>query len=279
MPKRVLVLWLLCLAVAAQEKVDPRGQTILSLQLEARSSVRGAAVESYLKLFVEPTIRKHWYQHVPFTAKPPIMRKGTVIVEFKILQDGKISSVRTAQSSGDTDLDRGVITALTEASPLAALPESLHGTDLAMRAEFVYNPDQPSTLIRYHDATSMFLPDEFRIGVKLTDESKWTDAGAYVEEVVGKLRSAWFSQLREVQLPSSPKTSRIKTVIQPDGKLTYVTVTDSSGDTKLDRAAMAAIDAIQPLPALPGKLGDKPLEVSFNFQYDPKPDREISGSQ
>ena len=96
MPKLVPVLLLvLCVTLAAQERVDPRGQTILSLTLEAHPRVKGASVDSYLKIFVEPTIRKYWLQHVPFTAQPPLMHKGTVIVDFKILHNGSIGSIHT----------------------------------------------------------------------------------------------------------------------------------------------------------------------------------------
>lgn len=109
------------------------------------------------------------------------MKKATVVVEFKIEPDGSIALERKSSSSGDVQLDEGVLSALKAASPLSAMPEKWRGKELSVRGSFTYNPDQLSKLIKAGDIPTLFLQHEFRIGVKLEDKIQWSNAAAYVE--------------------------------------------------------------------------------------------------
>lgn len=251
-----------------QQTLDPRGQTIIELKLETLSTIPSADLDPYLKISVEPAIRKAWYQNVPYTAQPPIMKKGTVAVEFKIQPNGTIVQVKLTSSAGDRTLDQGVLSTLSAASPLSPMPEKFRGKELTVRGSFTYNPERPNKLILAHDIPTLFLPAEFRLGVKFDDETQWSAAGAYVDGILAKVRSAWYRELKEIQLPSELKLTSIRILIQPDGTISENTITQKCGSTVMDKAAATAISSAVPLSPLPHGV-NKPLGVQLNFRYQP----------
>jgi TonB family protein len=73
---------------------------------------------------------------------PPEMKKGTVVIEFAILKDGRVANLHVVKSSGDPALDRAAYGAITYAIPLPNLPQQFAGDYLLLRAHFLYNPDK-----------------------------------------------------------------------------------------------------------------------------------------
>ena len=116
-------------------KVDHRGD------LEILSDTMGVDFGPYLKRLRE-TIYQHWDPLIPQSAMPPEMKKGTVLIEFAILRDGKVAGLRILAGSGDTPLDRAAYGAITYANPLPQLPDKFAGDYLLLRARFLYNPDK-----------------------------------------------------------------------------------------------------------------------------------------
>lgn len=116
-------------------KVDHRGD------LEILSDTMGVDFGPYLKRLRE-TIYQHWDPLIPQSAMPPEMKKGTVLIEFAILRDGKVAGLRILSGSGDTPLDRAAYGAITYANPLPQLPDKFAGDYLLLRARFLYNPDK-----------------------------------------------------------------------------------------------------------------------------------------
>jgi TonB family protein len=116
-------------------RVDHRGD------LEILSDTMGVDFGPYLKRLRE-TIYQHWDPLIPQSAMPPEMKKGTVLIEFAILKDGRVAGLRILSGSGDIPLDRAAYGAITYANPLPQLPDKFAGDYLLLRARFLYNPDK-----------------------------------------------------------------------------------------------------------------------------------------
>ncbi len=118
-----------------QPKADKRGD------LEILSDTLGVDFGPYMRR-LRQTVQEHWDPLIPQSAMPPEMKKGTVIIEFAILKDGRVSGLRVVKSSGDPALDRAAYGAITYAIPLPNLPQQFAGDYLLLRAHFLYNPDR-----------------------------------------------------------------------------------------------------------------------------------------
>lgn len=78
------------------------------------------------------------YQTWQPPSKTPSDKEGaTVVVRFKIVRDGVVSSVRIEKKSGSEVLDNSAIQAIKDASPLPPLPEDYKGDSLEVCMTFV----------------------------------------------------------------------------------------------------------------------------------------------
>ena len=76
--------------------------------LEILSDTRGVDFGPYLKQ-LKVVVQKHWDPLVPEVARPPIMKKGMLVVQFYIMKDGSIKGMRLIKSSGDRSSGRGCL--------------------------------------------------------------------------------------------------------------------------------------------------------------------------
>ena len=109
------------------------------------NNTQGVDLRSYLQT-VEQIIKIKWYNLIPESARPPIMKRGQVLLEFAILKDGKIAGMKLVSGSGDVALDRGAWGAITASHPLPSPPPQFTGSALALRVPFYYNSDPDSSL-------------------------------------------------------------------------------------------------------------------------------------
>ncbi len=109
--------------------------------LEILSDTMGVDFGPYLAR-LRQTVEDHWFPLIPQSAQPPEMKKGTVIIEFAILRDGRVAGLRVITPSGDVALDRAAYGAISYAIPLPQLPQQFSGDYLLLRAHFLYNPDK-----------------------------------------------------------------------------------------------------------------------------------------
>ena len=87
-------------------------------------------------------VRMNWYSLIPEEARPPLLKRGRVAIEFVILPDGKVAGMRLAGQSGDIALDRAAWGGISASNPFSPLPADFHGPYLALRFHFYYNPDR-----------------------------------------------------------------------------------------------------------------------------------------
>jgi TonB family protein len=118
-----------------------RGQVLGPMDI--LSDTMGVDFGPYLERVLHD-VKMNWYNLIPESARPPIMKKGKVSIEFAIMPDGRVAGQRLEQggSSGDSALDRAAWGGITASDPFPPLPSEFHGPYLALRFHFFYNPDR-----------------------------------------------------------------------------------------------------------------------------------------
>jgi len=103
------------------------------------SDQQGVDFNSWLLRWHRETERT-WDPLIPEEVNPPILKKGAVVIRFKVLPNGRLmdGSMVLEGRSGDTALDRAAWGALT-GSNYPPLPREFHGPFLELRAIFLYN--------------------------------------------------------------------------------------------------------------------------------------------
>jgi outer membrane biosynthesis protein TonB len=107
--------------------------------LDVLSDTMGVDFGPYLSRIVA-VVRMNWYNLIPEEARPPMLKKGKVAIEFSILPDGKVVGMRLIGESGDIALDRAAWGGITSSNPFSPLPTEFQGPYLALRFYFYYNP-------------------------------------------------------------------------------------------------------------------------------------------
>jgi TonB family protein len=107
--------------------------------LEVLTDTQGVDFGPYLSRVLQ-AVRMNWYNIIPEEARPPLLKKGKVSIEFVILKDGKIAGMTLRGPSGDVALDRAAWGGITASAPFAPLPAEFHGAYLGLRFHFYYNP-------------------------------------------------------------------------------------------------------------------------------------------
>ena len=87
-------------------------------------------------------VRMNWYNLIPEVARPPLLKRGKVSIEFAIMKDGSVQGLKLTGASGDVSLDRAAWGGITGSNPFPPLPSEFRGNYLALRFHFFYNPDK-----------------------------------------------------------------------------------------------------------------------------------------
>jgi len=106
--------------------------------VQVLSDTMGVDFNPYLKAIVK-IVNENWQQRLPPSVFPPILKSGTVAIEFAILKDGTVSSMKLAGSSGDPMLDRASWGSVTNSVPFPPLPQDFKGQYLQLRFSYCYN--------------------------------------------------------------------------------------------------------------------------------------------
>jgi len=109
--------------------------------LEVLSDTMGVDFGPYLARVLQ-NVRENWYNLIPEVARPPLMKKGKLAIEFAITKDGSVAGMRLVASSNDVALDRAAWGGITASNPFPPLPTEFKGQYLALRFYFYYNPDR-----------------------------------------------------------------------------------------------------------------------------------------
>ncbi len=117
---------------------NPHGQVG---PMDILSDTMGVDFSSYLQR-VLVAVRENWYSLIPEVARPPLMKRGKVSIEFAILKNGQVAGLRIVGPSGDISLDRAAYGGISASNPFQPLPNEFKGEYLALRFHFYYNPQR-----------------------------------------------------------------------------------------------------------------------------------------
>jgi TonB family protein len=115
--------------------------TQVASQYDILSDTQGVDFGPYLQRVLQ-SVRSNWYTLIPEVARPPLLKRGTVSVEFVITKNGSVAGMRLAGPSGDVSLDRAAWGGITASNPFPPLPSEFRGEYLALRFHFIYNPER-----------------------------------------------------------------------------------------------------------------------------------------
>jgi len=107
--------------------------------LEILSDTMGVDFGPYLERVLQD-VKQNWYAIIPDVARPPLMKRGKVSIQFAILKDGSVAGMKLAGPSGDVSLDRAAWGGITGSNPFPPLPHEFGGQYLALVFHFYYNP-------------------------------------------------------------------------------------------------------------------------------------------
>lgn len=113
--------------------------------LEILSDTMGVDFGPYLARVLHD-VRLNWYNIIPEVARPPLMKKGKVSIQFAILKDGSVAGLKLDGPSGDVSLDRAAWGGITASNPFPPLPSEFGGQYLQLVFHFYYNPDRHDRL-------------------------------------------------------------------------------------------------------------------------------------
>ncbi len=113
-------------------------------QAEILTDTMGVDFGPYLTRVVQ-VVKANWYNLMPPSVYPPILKQGKLSIEFVIQKDGKVSNMTLHTSSGDVPLDRAAWGSITASTPFPPLPKEFPGQILGLRFYYFYNL-QPDAL-------------------------------------------------------------------------------------------------------------------------------------
>ncbi len=108
--------------------------------LDVLSDTMGVDFGPYLQRVLHD-VKVNWYNLIPESARPPLMKKGKVSIQFAIMKNGTVQGMTLSGPSGDVSLDRAAWGGITNSAPFSALPTDFRGDYLLLRFNFYYNPD------------------------------------------------------------------------------------------------------------------------------------------
>ncbi|MBV9339561.1 MAG: TonB C-terminal domain-containing protein [Acidobacteria bacterium] len=107
---------------------------------EIISDTMGVDFAPYLQRVLHD-VKRNWYNLIPESAMPPLLKRGKVSIEFAITKNGQIAGLHYVSGSGDVALDRAAYGGITSSNPFPPLPGEFAGSYLGLRFTFLYNPD------------------------------------------------------------------------------------------------------------------------------------------
>jgi TonB family protein len=107
-------------------------------QAEILTDTMGVDFGPYLTRIVQ-IVKLNWYNLMPPSVYPPILKQGKLSIEFVILKDGKATQMTVHTSSGDVALDRAAWASITASTPFPPLPKEFPGQLLGLRFYYFYN--------------------------------------------------------------------------------------------------------------------------------------------
>lgn len=102
----------------------------------------------------------------------------------------------------------------------------------------------------------------------LSFETQWYDWGEYAQGMVSRIRVNWYANMPQIIRTGMKGVVTIRFTIHRDGRISDITILDSSGVPPYDQAARKAIELSSPLKALPADFPNRFERVTCMFYYN-----------
>ena len=102
----------------------------------------------------------------------------------------------------------------------------------------------------------------------LSFETQWYDWGDYAQSMVSKIRVNWYANMPQIIRTGMKGVVTIRFTIHRDGRISDITILNSSGVPPYDQAARKAIELSSPLRALPADFPGSYERVTCMFYYN-----------
>ena len=201
-------------------------------QAEILTDTMGVDFGPYMKGIV-PVVRKNWYNLMPPSVYPPVLKQGKVSIEFSILKDGTVSGMKVDTSSREVPLDRAAWGSITASTPFHALPTEFPGERIGLRFYFFYNLAPDTLSISVSPCVDVRVPAGSTLkfvasGKDITDASvTWSVSGSGCSKSDCGTISDTGLYTAPANIPDPPTviveaTSRTDTSVTAKSKLTVV---------------------------------------------------------
>lgn len=111
-------------------------------------------------------------------------------------------------------------------------------------------------------------PGRPRMDYDMKSDPQGVDFKPYILQVLAIVRRNWFAVYPESAKLGTRGQVRLEFAVAKDGRVTKVAYSTQSGTQALDHAAIAAISASNPLPALPADYHGERIVLTFTFSYN-----------
>ena len=107
-------------------------------------------------------------------------------------------------------------------------------------------------------------------GAEILSDTRGVDFGPYLQATIAIIKRNWSTVIPKAALPPELKRGHvaIEFAIMKSGKLAGIRLKTSSGDTSLDRAALASVTASNPFAPLPENFDGRYLALRFHYYYN-----------
>jgi TonB family protein len=102
----------------------------------------------------------------------------------------------------------------------------------------------------------------------LSFETQWYDWGDYAQSMVNRIRVNWYNNMPQLIQTGLKGVVTIRFTIQRDGRITDITILESSAKPPYDFAAKKAIELSSPLNPLPADFPNASERVTCMFFYN-----------
>ena len=131
------------MAPEARGKLAANGPAVRALQIgkvEVLSETFDFDLDSYIRYGVVPYLRGAWNDRTLLAYERVTGKRGEIIVDFDVVQDGAVSNLIVSTPSNDPDIDEAASAAVAKSSPYDPLPKEFPAQYLRLRCHFFYNP-------------------------------------------------------------------------------------------------------------------------------------------
>jgi TonB family protein len=156
---------------------------------------------------------------------------------------GATFTYRPSQTNASTGIDWR--SAIREVGKIASIGTGQQGMDLGQGGEKGFAESGP-----------------------LSFETQWYDWGQYAQSMVSRIRVNWYNNMPQLIQTGLKGVVTIRFTIQRDGRITDVTLLNSSGAPPYDFAAKKAIELSSPLNPLPKDFPNRSERVTCMFFYN-----------